>query len=91
MFLKIDKKKPYLTVIRCYFSKELLDTVRSKLQNKISELFEQMGLLKETRKKLLDFLQKKNESLDIDIEQYNLNEDSPNISLKPNPMRIPEK
>ena len=69
----------------------MLDTVRSKLQNKISELFEQMGLLKETRKKLLEFLQKKNESLDIDIEQYNLNEDSPNISLKPNPTRIPEK
>ncbi|ESO09747.1 hypothetical protein HELRODRAFT_92149 [Helobdella robusta] len=68
----------------------ILDSIKTILQNKISELFEQLGIMKETRHKLSGYLQRKNLTLDIDINQYNLTETSPDISLKPDPTRVAE-
>jgi len=60
------------------------------LQAQISDSFEQLCRLQEARQQVLADLQDKNLALDIDVEQYNLTEDSSEISYKPDPTRVPK-
>jgi len=68
----------------------VIEAVKKQLQAQISDSFEQLCRLQEARQQVLADLQDKNIALDIDIEQYNLTEDSPDISYKPDPTRVPK-
>jgi len=70
--------------------KQVIEAVKRQLQAQISDSFEQLCRLQEARQQVLADLQDKNIALDIDIEQYNLTEDSPDISYKPDPTRVPK-
>lgn len=70
--------------------KEVIAGVKRQLQQRIDESFEQICLLQEARQQLLADLQDKNVALDIDVDQYNLTEESPGISYKPDPCRVPK-
>ncbi|PAA69953.1 hypothetical protein BOX15_Mlig027076g1, partial [Macrostomum lignano] len=69
---------------------EVIAKAKRNLQQKVDEQFEQLCVLQEARQQILADLQNKNIALGIDIDQYNLNEQSPNISYKPNPTRVPK-
>lgn len=69
---------------------EVIDGIKKQLQTKIDESFEQLCVLQEARQQILADLQDKNIALDIDVEQYNLTEESPNISYKPDSLRVPK-
>lgn len=69
---------------------DLINKIKQKLQQKVDEAFEQLCLLQEARQQVLLDLQDKNIALGIDIDQYNLTENSPGISYKPNPTRVPK-
>ena len=68
----------------------MIEAVKRQLQAQISDSFEQLCRLQEARQQVLADLQDKNIALGIDIEQYNLTEDSPEISYKPDPTRVPK-
>ena len=68
----------------------MIAAIKRQLQGRIDESFEQLCTLQEVRQQLLADLQDKNIALDIDIDQYNLTEDSPGISYKPDPTRVPK-
>ena len=70
--------------------KQVIEAVKRQLQAQISDSFEQLCRLQEARQQVLADLQDKNIALGIDIEQYNLTEDSPEISYKPDPTRVPK-
>ena len=70
---------------------EVIDGIKKALQQKASESFEQLCLLQEARQQILADLQDKNLALGIDVDQYNLTENSPMISFKPDPLRVPKK
>ena len=70
--------------------KLVIEAIKKQLQAQISDSFEQLCRLQEARQQVLADLQDKNIALDIDIEQYNLTEDSPDISYKPDPTRVPK-
>lgn len=74
----------------CLQEVEVIDGIKKQLHNKISEAFEQLCLLQEARQQIQADLQDKNIALGIDIDQYNLSETSPNISYKPDPLRVPK-
>ncbi|KAK3607528.1 hypothetical protein CHS0354_025781 [Potamilus streckersoni] len=69
---------------------EVIEGIKKQLQQKISESFEQLCLLQEARQQLQADLQDKNIALGIDIDQYNLTDRSPNISYKPDSLRVPK-
>lgn len=68
----------------------MIEAVKRQLQAQISDSFEQLCRLQEARQQVLADLQDKNIALDIDIEQYNLTEESSDISYKPDPTRVPK-
>jgi len=68
----------------------VIEAIKKQLQAQISDSFEQLCRLQEARQQVLADLQDKNIALGIDIEQYNLTEDSPDISYKPDPTRVPK-
>jgi len=68
----------------------VIEAVKRQLQAQISDSFEQLCRLQEARQQVLADLQDKNIALDIDIEQYNLTEESSDISYKPDPTRVPK-
>lgn len=68
----------------------MIEAIKKQLQAQISDSFEQLCRLQEARQQVLADLQDKNIALDIDVEQYNLTEDSPEISYKPDPTRVPK-
>jgi len=70
--------------------KLVIEAIKKQLQAQISDSFEQLCRLQEARQQVLADLQDKNIALGIDIEQYNLTEDSPDISYKPDPTRVPK-
>lgn len=70
--------------------KEVIEGIKKQLQGKIDESFEQLCVLQEARQQILADLQDKNIALGIDVDQYNLTEESPGISYKPNPTRVPK-
>jgi len=69
---------------------DVINKIKQKLQQKVDESFEQLCLLQEARQQVLLDLQDKNIALGIDVDQYNLSENSPGISYKPNPTRVPK-
>ncbi|CAN9503554.1 unnamed protein product [Ophioblennius macclurei] len=68
---------------------ELIGKVQQVLQQHIDKAFEQLCILQEIRHQLTADLQNKMEALDVDMTCLSLTIKSPNISLKPNPTRIP--
>nr|WLD15744.1 tektin 2 [Platynereis dumerilii] len=69
---------------------EVINGIKIQLQQKISESFEQICKLQEARQQVLADLQDKNIALGIDVDQYNLTEESSGISYKPDPLRVPK-
>nr|XP_004665278.1 tektin-2 isoform X1 [Jaculus jaculus]XP_045006133.1 tektin-2 isoform X1 [Jaculus jaculus] len=68
---------------------EVIEATRKALQQKISQAFEQLCLLQEVRQQLNTDHRGKMETLEIDRGCLSLNLNSPNISLKVNPTRVP--
>nr|XP_020497969.1 tektin-2 [Labrus bergylta] len=68
---------------------ELIERVQRVLQQHIEKSFEQLSVLQEARHQLTADLQNKMDALDIDMSCLSLTIKSPQISLKPNPTRIP--
>lgn len=68
---------------------EVIEGVQKALQQKISEAFEQLCLLQESRQQLNWDHRGKVETLDIDRTCLSLTKNSPNISLKVDPTRVP--
>ncbi|XP_067867393.1 tektin-2 [Heterodontus francisci] len=68
---------------------EVIDGSKKALQQKISEAFEQLCLLMEARQQLNFDISNKRETLNIDGVALSLNNNSANISFKPNPLRVP--
>ncbi|KAM9434785.1 tektin-2 [Clarias gariepinus] len=68
---------------------EVIDKAQQVLQQSIEQAFKQLCLLQEARHQLTLDLQHKVEALDIDMSCLSLTVTSPEISLKPNPTRIP--
>jgi len=69
---------------------KVIEGIKKQLQQKIDESFEQLCVLQEARQQVLADLQDKNVALGIDVDQYNLTEESPGISYKPDPCRVPK-
>ncbi|XP_004591641.2 tektin-2 [Ochotona princeps] len=69
---------------------EVIETTKKALQNKIGQAFEQLCLLQEVRQQLGSDHRGKMETLEIDRGCLSLNLNSPNISLKINPTRVPK-
>ncbi|XP_061597322.1 tektin-2 [Cololabis saira] len=67
----------------------LIQRVRQDLQRHIDRAFEQLCILQEARHQLTADLQNKMEALDIDLSCLSLTTQSPQISLKTDPTRIP--
>ncbi|KAM9320806.1 tektin-2 [Gastrophryne carolinensis] len=68
---------------------EVIEGARKALQQKISEAFEQLCLLQESRQQLTWDQRDKAETIDIDQTCLSLTKHSPNISLKVIPTRVP--
>lgn len=68
----------------------MIEGIKKQLQQRVDESFEQLCLLQEARQQLQADLQDKNIALGIDIDQYNLTDRSPNISYKPDSLRVPK-
>jgi len=69
---------------------EVIEGIKKALQQKIGDAFEQLCILQEARQQLQADLQDKNIALGIDVDQYNLTDRSPNISFKPDSLRVPK-
>ncbi|XP_041347071.1 LOW QUALITY PROTEIN: tektin-B1-like, partial [Gigantopelta aegis] len=69
---------------------EVIDGIKKQLQQRINESFEQLCLLQEAQQQVQVDLQDKNIALGIDIDQYNLSDKFPNISFKPDSLRVPK-
>jgi tektin-2 len=69
---------------------EVIEGIKKALQQKIGDSFEQLCLLQEARQQLQADLQDKNLALGIDVDQYNLLDRSPQISFKPDSLRVPK-
>ncbi|KAM6219928.1 tektin-2 [Rhynchocyon petersi] len=69
---------------------EVIAATKKALQQKINQAFEQLCLLQEVRQQLNSDHRGKMETLEIDRGCLSLNINSPNISLKVNPTRIPD-
>uniref|UniRef100_A0A8D0B011 Tektin n=1 Tax=Salvator merianae TaxID=96440 RepID=A0A8D0B011_SALMN len=68
---------------------EVIDAVKRDLQQKVSEAFEELCLLQEARQQLNLDHRGKMEALEINRTCVSLNVNSPNISYKVNPTRVP--
>ncbi|XP_063041923.1 tektin-2 isoform X2 [Engraulis encrasicolus] len=68
---------------------ELIDSCQRMLQQRIDQSFEQLCLLQEAWHQVNADLQNKRDALGVDVSCLSLNAASPQISLKPNPLRIP--
>ncbi|XP_034974208.1 tektin-2 [Zootoca vivipara] len=68
---------------------EVIDATTKDLQQKVSEAFEQLCLLQEARQQLNFAHRGKTEAVEIDRTCVSLNINSPNISYKVNPTRVP--
>ncbi|NXJ68136.1 TEKT2 protein, partial [Rostratula benghalensis] len=68
---------------------KVTEKAKRELQQKVHEAFEQLCLLKEARQQLSSDHRDKVEALDIDCNCLSLSVNSPNISFKVNPTRVP--
>ncbi|KAK3508380.1 hypothetical protein QTP70_025786, partial [Hemibagrus guttatus] len=68
---------------------EVIHKAQQVLQQSIDQAFKQLCLLQEARHQLTLDLQHKTEALDVDMSCLSLSVTSSEISLKPNPIRVP--
>ncbi|NXP03013.1 TEKT2 protein, partial [Thinocorus orbignyianus] len=68
---------------------KVIEKAKRELQEKVREAFEQLCLLQEARQQLSSDHRDKVEALDIDLNCLSLSVNSPNISFKVNPTRVP--
>ena len=66
----------------------MIEGIKQQLQQNIHQAFEQLCVLQEARQQVLADLQDKNVALGIDVDQYNLTDESSEISFKPDPTRV---
>ncbi|KAM6235687.1 tektin-2 isoform 3-T3 [Spheniscus humboldti] len=69
---------------------KVIDKAKRELQQRVDEAFEQLCLLQEARQQLSCDHRRKMEALEIDRMCLSLNVNSPNISFKVNPTRVPD-
>ncbi|KFV18007.1 Tektin-2, partial [Tauraco erythrolophus] len=69
---------------------KVIDKVKRELQQRVNEAFEQLCLLQEARQQLSCDHRCKTEALEVDRVCLSLNVNSPNISFKVNPTRVPD-
>nr|XP_013805863.1 PREDICTED: tektin-2 isoform X2 [Apteryx mantelli mantelli] len=69
---------------------EVVEKAKTDLQQRVNKAFEQLCLLQEARQQLSFDHRGKMEALEIDRVCLSLNVNSPNISFKVNPTRIPD-
>ncbi|CAD5111997.1 DgyrCDS1249 [Dimorphilus gyrociliatus] len=69
---------------------EVISGIKKQLQSKIAQSFEQLCVLQEARQEVRKDLEDKYVALGIDVDQYNLTEESSCISYKPDPCRVPK-
>ncbi|NXX81683.1 TEKT2 protein, partial [Urocolius indicus] len=69
---------------------KLIDRAKRELQQRVSEAFQELCLLQGARQQLSHDQRCKMEALEIDGLCLSLNVNSPNISFKVNPTRVPE-
>ncbi|NWS52794.1 TEKT2 protein, partial [Chunga burmeisteri] len=69
---------------------KVIDKAKRELQQRVNEAFEQICLLQEARQQLSCDHRCKTEALEIDRMCLSLNVNSPNISFKVNPTRVPD-
>ncbi|NWX93539.1 TEKT2 protein, partial [Nothoprocta pentlandii] len=69
---------------------EVIEKAKRDLQQRVNEAFEQLCLLQEARQQLSLDHRGKMEALEIDRVCLSLNVNSPNISFKVNPTRVPD-
>ncbi|NXJ88797.1 TEKT2 protein, partial [Corythaixoides concolor] len=69
---------------------KVIDKVKRELQQRVNEAFEQLCLLQEARQQLSCDHRCKMEALEVDRACLSLNVNSPNISFKVNPTRVPD-
>jgi len=67
---------------------KVIEGIKQQLQQNIHQAFEQLCVLQEARQQVLADLQDKNVALGIDVDQYNLTDESSEISFKPDPTRV---
>ncbi|KFR14120.1 Tektin-2, partial [Opisthocomus hoazin] len=70
---------------------KVIDKAKRELQQRVNDIFEQLCLLQEARQQLRCDHRCKMEALEIDRMCLSLNVNSPNISLKVNPTRVPDR
>ncbi|KAM6043982.1 tektin-2 isoform 2-T2 [Theristicus caerulescens] len=69
---------------------KVIDNAKRELQQRVNDVFEQLCLLQEARQQLSCDHRRKMEALEIDRMCLSLNVNSPNISFKVNPTRVPD-
>ncbi|VEL13715.1 unnamed protein product [Protopolystoma xenopodis] len=68
----------------------LLSEVQGNLQNDIEEAFRQLCIMQDAHTSFHEDIMNKETAIEIDIEQYNMNEKSAQIGFKPYATRKPE-
>ncbi|NWW90082.1 TEKT2 protein, partial [Rhynochetos jubatus] len=68
---------------------KVIDQAKRELQQRVNEAFQQLCLLQEARQQLSGDHRRKMEALEIDRVCLSVSVNSPNISLKANPTRVP--
>uniref|UniRef100_A0A8C4XPV0 Tektin n=1 Tax=Falco tinnunculus TaxID=100819 RepID=A0A8C4XPV0_FALTI len=69
---------------------KVIDKAKRELQQRVTEAFQQLCLLQEARQQLSSDHRRKMEALEIDRMCLSLSVNSPNISFKVNPTRVPD-
>ncbi|XP_027661857.1 tektin-2 [Falco biarmicus] len=69
---------------------KVIDKAKRELQQRVNEAFQQLCLLQEARQQLSSDHRRKMEALEIDRMCLSLSVNSPNISFKVNPTRVPD-
>ncbi|KFZ69157.1 Tektin-2, partial [Podiceps cristatus] len=94
--LTLRESRRAIDVVRDLVEEELhkevkvIDKAKRELQQRAKEAFEQLCLLQEARQQLSCDHRRKAEALEIDRLCLSLNMNSPNISFKVNPTRVPD-
>ncbi|KFU97965.1 Tektin-2, partial [Pterocles gutturalis] len=70
---------------------KVIEKAKRELQQRVNEAFKELCLLEEARQQLSCDHRRKMEALEIDRVCLSLNVNSPNISFKVNPTRVPDR
>ncbi|NXF31227.1 TEKT2 protein, partial [Nyctibius bracteatus] len=95
--LTLRESRRAIDVVRDHVEEELhaevkvIEKAKRQLQQRVNEAFKQLCRLQEARQQLSRDHQRKMEALEIDCMCLSLNVNSPNISFKVNPTRVPDR